>query len=291
MNKNNENIKKKVGIAACSNGLSESSKIYVENLLNLLRNICVEPELSDFLYKKDENGFQGTAEERAEALMSFYKDNNINAVFDISGGDIANEIIPYLDYDIIAKADKTFWGYSDLTTVINAIYNKTGKSSVLYQVRNLLINQEQNTDKINAFINTFIYQKSDLFKFPYDMVYGDGMEGIVVGGNIRCFLKLAGTEYFPDLNGKILLLESMSGDVYKTIAYFSQLKMLGAFDKVNGVLLGTFTELEQNTEKEFYLPILKKYTGNIPLAKTQFIGHGKDSYGVVIGENLLLSVV
>ena len=291
MNKNNENIKKKVGIAACSNGLSESSKIYVENLLNLLRNICVEPELSDFLYKKDENGFQGTAEERAEALMSFYKDNNINAVFDISGGDIANEIIPYLDYDIIAKADKTFWGYSDLTTVINAIYNKTGKSSVLYQVRNLLINQEQNIDKINAFINTFIYQKSDLFKFPYDMVYGDGMEGIVVGGNIRCFLKLAGTEYFPDLNGKILLLESMSGDVYKTNAYFSQLKMLGAFDKVNGVLLGTFTELEQNTEKEFYLSILKKYTGNIPLAKTQFIGHGKDSYAVVIGENLLLSVV
>ena len=37
---------------------------------------------------------------------------------------------------------------------------------------------------------------------------GSKMQGIVVGGNIRCLLKLAGTEYWPDMNGKILLLES-----------------------------------------------------------------------------------
>ena len=37
----------------------------------------------------------------------------------------------------IAATDKTFWEYSDLTTIINAIFTKTGKSSVLYQIKNL----------------------------------------------------------------------------------------------------------------------------------------------------------
>lgn len=70
--------------------------------------------------------------------MDFYRDDEIKGIFDISGGDIANGILPYLDYDVIADSSKLFWGYSDLTTVLNAIYTKTGKISVLYQIRNLL---------------------------------------------------------------------------------------------------------------------------------------------------------
>lgn len=70
--------------------------------------------------------------------MSFYRDPEVKAIFDLSGGDIANEILPYLDFKIIARSHAVFWGYSDLTTILNAIYAKTGKSSVLYQARNLV---------------------------------------------------------------------------------------------------------------------------------------------------------
>ena len=52
----------------------------------------------------------------------------ITDIYDISGGDIANEILPYLDFEVIKNSGKRFWGYSDLTTVINAIYEKTGKN-------------------------------------------------------------------------------------------------------------------------------------------------------------------
>ena len=38
----------------------------------------------------------------------------------------------------IRDSPKPFWGYSDLTTIMNAIYAKTGVRSVLYQIRNLL---------------------------------------------------------------------------------------------------------------------------------------------------------
>ena len=60
------------------------------------------------------------------------------AIFDVSGGDIANEVLPYLDFDTIRKANKPYFGYSDLTTVINSLYTKAGVSSYLYQVRFLV---------------------------------------------------------------------------------------------------------------------------------------------------------
>ena len=62
------------------------------------------------------------------------------------------------------------------------------------------------------------------------------MDGIVLGGNIRCLLKLAGTEYFPDMKDKILLLEAMSGQVPQMVTYFSQLQQMGVFEKVKGIL-------------------------------------------------------
>ena len=115
------------------------------------------------------------------------------------------------------------------------------------------------------------------------------MSGIVVGGNIRCLLKLAGTEYWPDTEDKILLLESYSGNVPRIAAYLSQLKQMGVFEKVQGVLLGTFTEMDS----EGYLPtvweLLREYVKeDLPVAVTKEIGHGTDSKAILIGEMLTL---
>ncbi len=86
--------------------------------------------------------------------------------------------------------------------------------------------------------------RTALFDPQVRFVQGEKMEGVVVGGNIRCFLKLAGTRYFPDLWDKILLLEAYGGEVPQMATYLAQLKQLGAFEKVGGILLGTFTAME-----------------------------------------------
>ncbi len=221
--------------------------------------------------------------------MHFYQDDTIKAIFDISGGDLANEILPYLDFSIISKSDKLFWGYSDLTTIINAIYTKTQKPSVLYQIRNLIY--ENSETQIAHFTNTIMESgtQNELFSFAYDFVQKDTMEGIVVGGNIRCLLKLAGTEYFPDMNDKILFLEAYHGAVPQIVTYLSQLKQMGVFDKISGILLGTFTAMESLKHSPTVVDFVKQYAGtNIPIAKTSDIGHGTDSKGIVIGALLHL---
>lgn len=282
------NIEKdsKVAIVSCSNGWKISHKEKLDSLEDTLKVIGLNPVVSDYIYAED-GLHSGTGRERAKALMDFYKDESVKAIFDISGGDLANGVLPYLDYDIIKDSGTVFWGYSDLTTIINAIYAKTGKASVLYQVRNLIYdNKEQ---QIADFKNTVMNGQNDLFRIDYEMIHQKQMHGIVVGGNIRCFLKLAGTEYMPDLTGKILLLESYSGTVAKMETYLCQLQQLGVFEKVAGIVLGTFTQMEEGNCQPDMLTLVQQFVGEeIPLAVTRDIGHGVDSKGIVIGETIHL---
>ncbi len=274
----------KIGIVCCSNGQRRTYEEKINRLVNTLNEIGLCPVFSDYIYEKNVV-FSGTVMERAGALMEFYKDDDIKAIFDISGGDVANGILPYLDYDVIARSSKLFWGYSDLTTVINAIYHKTGKASVLYQIRNLIYDCKER--QIADFSNTVMENGMDLFDWKYEFVQQSKMKGIVVGGNIRCFLKLAGTEYMPDLENKVLFLESFNGDVAKIETYLCQLKQMGAFDKVVGVILGTFTEMKESTYTVEAL--LKNMVGKeLPIAITEDIGHGTDSKALVIGREICL---
>src|SRR5690606_23438132 len=121
------------------------------------------------------------------------------------------------------------------------------------------------------------------------MVQGKSMEGIVVGGNIRCFLKLAGTKYFPDLRNKLLLLEAYGGEVPQMTTYLAQLRQIGAFEQIKGILLGTFSKMEKNNSKPDMVSLVKEFVGQaIPIAKTQEIGHGSDSKAIIIGERLII---
>lgn len=276
----------KIGIVCCSNGQKRTYSEKIKFLENTLKDIGLQPVFSDYIYEK-ENIMSGSSEERADALMKFYQDDEIKGIFDISGGDIANGILPYLDYDVIANSSKMFWGYSDLTTVMNAIYKKTGKVSVLYQIRNLIYDCKE--QQIADFRNTVIQGGMDLFHLDYKFVQQSEMCGIVVGGNIRCFLKLAGTEYMPELDDKILLLEGFSGTVAKMETYLCQLQQMGAFDKVAGILLGTFTEMETEKSVPDIETLVKRIAGkDLPIAVTRDIGHGTDSKGIIIGREIYL---
>lgn len=271
----------KIGIVCCSNGQKRSNMEKIKYLEATLWEMGLSCSFSDCIYEK-ENVFSGTAKERAKALMNFYKDDEIKGIFDISGGDLANGILPYLDYDLIADNTKIFWGYSDLTTVINAIYAKTGKPSVLYQIRNLIYDNRE--EQIANFRNTVVDGGNDLFQIDYRFIQQKEMHGIIVGGNVRCFLKLAGTEFMPDLEGRILLLESYGGTVPQIETYLRQLQQLGAFEKAAGILLGTFTQMEAESCTPTVATMVREIAGKaLPIAVTGDIGHGTDAKGIVIG--------
>lgn len=276
-----------VGIVACSNGLDKSNMIKMKELEATLNSLGLKVLFSDKIYRKT-SVFNGTGKERAKNIMDFFEDSSIKAIFDVSGGDLANGILEYLNFENIRNNPKPFFGYSDLSVVSNSIYSQTNVKTYLYQIRNLIdINKNK---QIEEFKNTFIGNGNELLSFNYDWVQGDSMEGIVVGGNLRCFLKLAGTKYMPDFQDKIIFLESLGGDVPKIVTYLTQYKQMGVFNKVKGIILGSYTEME----REKYSPNIKEIIkdiiddANTPIAKTSEIGHGKGSKCIVIGGSIKL---
>ncbi len=274
---------RKAAITACSNAQQSQNRPQIEELSVYLRSIGIEPVISSCIYS-DDSVFSGTPRERGAQLMKMFMDPEIEEIYDISGGDVANQILDELDYEAIAASKATFWGYSDLTTVINAIYTMTGKESVLYQVKNMV-----RGNHIAAQRERF-RSRTELFTPFVTFAQKSAMKGVVVGGNIRCFLKLAGTRYFPDLQDKILLLESLGGEVPQMSTYLAQLGQIGAFDKVNGVLLGTFTTMEKDHCTPDIITLVKEACGpEMPIAKTAEIGHGDDSKAIVIGRGIELA--
>ncbi|MCR5415271.1 MAG: LD-carboxypeptidase [Pseudobutyrivibrio sp.] len=276
----------KVGLSACSNGHSKEWAYQIDELEKILSDMGIESVRAPHIISKVDE-FSGSDEERAADLMSFYQDDSIEAIYDISGGDLANGVLKYLDFDVIKKADKTFWGYSDLSTIVNAIYTMTGKASVLYQVKNMVYSDDAILkNRFKEYVNG---ENSSLFDLKYEFLQGSAMEGIVVGGNIRCFTKLAGTQYWPDMKGKILLLESYGGGCGLIATLFAQFETIGVFDEVAGVLLGTYTNYEKENLQLSVYDLLKMHISeNLPVAATREIGHGFDSKAIVIGENLKL---
>lgn len=276
----------KIAIVACSNAQTLSNKEKINELEEVIKDIGLVPVFSDFIYEKY-SVFSGSAKERGKALMKYYLDKDIKAIFDISGGDVANEVLEYLDFQVIKNNPKPFFGYSDLTTIINAIYSKTENISYLYQIRNLVYSYKEIQKE--RFINSILLGKDDLFNINYEFLQGNKMSGVVIGGNIRCFLKLSGTPYMPDLENKILLLEAFGGEVALMTTYLTQLKQMRAFEKINGIILGTFTKMEQNKVKPNIEEIVLNIVDNksLPIIKTNEIGHGMDSKCMIIGKNMI----
>lgn len=282
------NINDTIALIACSNGLDKNTTTKINELINILNSLNLNVVLSNSLYK-DENNNSYSYEIRAKELMNFYKDNTINAIFDLSGGDLCNEILDFLDYEFISTCNKPFFGYSDLSVILNALLTKSNTINYNYQLRNLI--REDSENQIINFKNSILEGNNDLFKFSYKWLQGKSMMGEVVGGNIRCFLKLAGTKFIPSFNGKILFLEALSGDINKISTFLTQYKQIGAFTNINGILLGSFTELEKDFSEEEVINIILRKINNpdLPIAKTNELGHGANSKCIAIGKTLFLN--
>ncbi|AEA00973.1 MULTISPECIES: LD-carboxypeptidase [Aerococcus] len=283
-----------IALVALSNGLSHSQKDSLVDLIILLENLSIKVHYqADALFSDSKIGAVN-AKRRAEIVNQYFKNAAIDYIFDLSGGDIANETICYLDYKAIKKSSCKLFGYSDLTTVINAIYSQTGKSSVLFQVRHLV--DKSSNMQFEAFTSLLKDTEAKLLVNKYiqknsEFIQGRSLNSLVLGGNIRCFLKLAGTPYWPDLKEKILFLESFSGLEGRIRTYFAQLQQLAVFEEISGLILGSFTEFDRKIGRDYLLDIVKEYTNpELSLVSTESIGHQKDSLPLMIGHELSLKI-
>lgn len=254
-----ENSKRQIGIC----GLSDPVSLQKQNeVINWLNNLGLDVIVSQYMDSKS------TPNQKAKELNAWFSTNAFSYIFDISGGDQANLCLPYIDYKTYARCDTVFVGYSDLSTVCNALWHKAQKPTLLFQIRN----HEREKEVID-----FLQQHSSALT-TLDLKISD----IVVGGNLRCFLKLAGTPYLPDVSGCILFLEAYAGSKERILSYLNQCVQMGLFHEAKAVIFGQFTQLDQEGNRD----VLKDFSKQlkIPVFYTQDIGHSKDSKALWIGK-------
>ncbi len=243
----------------------------------------------------------GTALSRVEDIHDFVKREDVGCIMAFWGGFNTNQLLDKLDYDLIKANPKIFIGYSDVTALTTAITTKTGLVTFSGPGVISFAKPEPFEYTWNYFEKICIDPQENLIIEPSpsyaDDLYflreddnhrikknNDGLKvftsgkatGEIVAGNLQTLLILNGTEYLPDLTGKILFIEEDETSTPAHVDRFIyQCKQLGWFKKIAGLVIGRFTEQSSFSEKDSLEDILKEhlFEAKFPILYNVDFGH------------------
>lgn len=223
-----------IGVVSPSSNL-RNCRVRYERALQFLRSHghCVfEGELA----RRDYYYTTGTVEERAHELNQMIHNDAIELIFFSIGGYNSASIIPYIDYEYLRKNRKIFVGNSDITSILVALSHIDNVELFYFptlvpafgEIGDMLIENYKYFEEVIMTRNT-----SYRYKVPkkwtddwvnwgnferekrtndneWKVVKSGIAEGILVGGNLNTLVKLLASDYFYNLDGKILFLEDTS---------------------------------------------------------------------------------
>lgn len=240
---------------------------------------------------------------RVADLEAAFANETVDAVLTTIGGFNCNELLPYLDFDLIAQNPKIFCGYSDTTALLNAIYAKTGMQTYMgpaYSSFKMEQGQQyQTTSWLNAVtqdtyhLTPSLEWSSDAWYLPNAprtfyptewKVYNPGQaSGIAIGGNISTLNLLTGTEFAPRPDKYVLFLEEAEDDDYLIIARHLT-ALLQTYPNPQAVVFGRFPKETKLTE-EILLTILDKHPilKKVPVLYDLDFAHTQPLFTITIG--------
>lgn len=238
---------------------------------------------------KNKHGYlAGTDKERADDFMSMINDESVKAIFFLRGGWGCARLLPLLDFDAIKSNPKIIMGFSDITTLLNAITEKTK----IITFHGPSGNSTWNDYSVN-YIKQLLVER---MVFSYENKPGDSeiwtyskgiAVGELVGGNLSVLTSLIGSEYLPSWKNKILFLEDIAEEPYSIDRMLMQLKLNGVFRQVKGVILGNFRKcFAEEPDRSFTLEeVFDQYFSslNIPVFYGAQIGHVVNKVTVPVG--------
>ena len=179
--------------------------------------------------------FGGTDAERAEALNAAFRDPEISAVWALRGGYGCTRLLPLLDGAALQANPTWITGFSDITA-LHGWASGLGVASLHAPVASTI----PTTDKADV----------EAFRQVWRTGQPAAHQGArrVVGGNLSVLFAMLGTPSMPPLKGRWLLLEDLDEYLYHLDRMLVALGQAGVFDEVEGVLVGSFTDLKDNTK-------------------------------------------
>jgi muramoyltetrapeptide carboxypeptidase len=284
-----------IGLVAPA-GIENAEKI--EKGIEKLKSLGFNIKKGKHIYDKW-GYFAGKDEDRAKDIRDMFKDDEVSMVLCIRGGYGAMRIMPYLDFHKIKKKPKIFMGYSDITVLLNTMYQKEG----LITFHGPMINSNLEVDEtLNSFLGTVMrgheeYCIENPVNIPMGSNTDKSAQGRIVGGNLSLICGVLGTPYEIDMKDKILFIEEVGEAPYRIDRMFTQLQLTGKLEECSGIILGQFTDCDgeaedKNKEDLFTLSQVLEdriMTLNKPVLTNVMCGHDNPKLVLPIGAKARLN--
>lgn len=265
-----------IGVIAPSNYIEKDDLEYINASIALMEASGFKVKFGKYVFE-DTLGYGTSPEKRAADINWAFKDDEVKAIMCVKGGEDSNTTLDYIDYEMINKHPKIICGFSDNTSILNAIHEKTGLVTYHGPTFKSLTSWETGY-AYKQFIKTFVENTESLImgepEDEYTTIQVGQATGELVGGNLSLFTKLVCGKYAVNVQDKILFLEELgfeaAPEMVNSNIYY--LKQNGVFDRIAGLWIGNY----EHPSKVSIEKIIKNAIGDeykFPIIKSDNFGH------------------
>jgi muramoyltetrapeptide carboxypeptidase len=252
----------------------------------------------------------GTDEERASDLMAAFADPSIDGILCARGGYGCARLLPLLKFEVIAANPKLLMGFSDITVLLNVIYQKTGLVGLYSPMLTSNLLEAAEEPELAAYTQAQwlrVMQATQIkdqapFEVPnldaYQCLWPEAIQhispekieseatGTLLGGNLTLLASLCGTPWQPNFEGAVLFLEDWRERFYSLDRQWVQLQQAGLFNGIKGLLLCDFSDMPPEPHLNLELPAFFKalsQTLQVPVGYGFSVGHGQQTATLPMG--------
>ena len=246
----------------------------IERSAENLRRLGYKVKFSKHLFSET-NSYAGSIEERVEDLNAMIADPEVKMIY-FGGGEVGNELLPFVDYENIKKNPKILLSYSDSTTLLNAINKQTGLVTFYGSSPRFFENEPTDYTLLNIekrlCSNDLDYVKNSEWR----VITPGKAEGILIGGYLINFATLLGLEWYESLPDEDIILFIEDHEKFSNAAmiskWFTMLEHKGVFKRAKALIFGHYSIEDKPVIDEILARIGKRY--NIPVIHNDDFGHG-----------------
>ena len=220
---------------------------------------------------------------RIEDLHEAFRDNSISAIFSVVGWYSTNQMLDYIDYDLIKANPKIVCWFSDITILHNAILEKTWivsyywphfsswgikygfEYSIEYFRRccmesdpfDIIASPERSDDERYLDQEKRTFEKNEW----YIILQEGSCSWRIFWWNLECLCALMGTPYFPKIEEDTILFieQDAEGNIQRFIRRLEQLFQSSIAKHIKWIIIGRFQK-ENNTSIDQLKTIIRLQT-------------------------------
>lgn len=236
--------------------------------------------------------YAGTIKQRLADLQDAMDDPKVKAILCSRGGYGAVHLIDKLDFTAFREHPKWMMGFSDITA-LHYLFQKNGFASLhSLMARHLTVEPEDDPSMLH--LRDILFGSLPTYTCEKHKLNRQGSAtGILRGGNMAVAYGLRGTPYDIPAEGTVLFIEDVSERPHAIERMMYNLKLGGVLEKLSGLIIGQFTEYEEDKSlgKDLYgalADLVKEY--DYPVCFNFPVGHVTHNLPLIEGARVEMVV-